>query len=174
MELARKHLDLNAEVDDFLRSVERDEVHSLANPDVAATVDAALHHRRQQLDSHQRVKQRTAEIVNEQLRLQRHADELKELEDTVRASAAADDNLNRRHGAAGKSAVRLRAIISNESGQAENEPYVADFSPFLPHEEAAHSSRSLKLENELLRKCLNANKSLKPDAFRHYLRDKAA
>jgi len=138
------------------------------------TMEDVMEERRSRELSTARVHDRAKELLKEELSKAEHERDVEELERAVAASKQPASDASKAGAASEESETsRLHAeapVKLNGAGCSKGlKPYLADLTEFVPEGEASRKARTLREENDLLRKCLADAGN--PRAFEGYLRN---
>ena len=157
------------------------------------TMEDVLEERREAAESRDRVKQRAKELLEQEIAKEKHAREVKELEEAVgvaaqplpavpgvndkgkgksKASAPAGAPAAEEESADGASVSSLPFELESvgKMRAAEWNPYTLNLTEFMNSGEATRKARDLQAENELLKKCLQDSRTGRANAFEGYLK----
>lgn len=157
--IASRAAEFEATVERFLDEAIISDVSSAMS---GAAVDETLEIRREQQSRMQRVHERATQLMEEHVAKNRHAQEVRELEEAV--------SISRRPVSMGKQPAAKQSAAEAPSARRAREPkpYVADLTEFVGQAEADRSIQTLRQENDLLRRCLEDKN--RPQAFNAYLK----
>ncbi|KAL1529851.1 hypothetical protein AB1Y20_000782 [Prymnesium parvum] len=170
-DLARQGNELDAQIEQFLDEVLLDDIRQTP----LITMENVLEERRARAERAKRIKDRTQEMLQEEMAKQKHDEELRELE---AAAAALRDpkNAPRAEMSVGAKAEEnpfkqipdLPFKLEGIGRSKDLKPYVANLTDFEPESHVKQQLGNLRSENELLQRCLRDSK--RPGAFEAYLR----
>ena len=147
------------------------------------TMENVLEERRWRSEREERVSSRAKEFLAEEVAKERHARELRELEEAITTTkepleaSCKEGGKGSKAGAPSAEDASWSAAIASApfkleaAGRSRDmKPYMANLTDFVTEGESSRNIRELQAENELLRKCLGEGGANEPKAFESYLR----
>jgi hypothetical protein len=147
------------------------------------TMENVLEERRWRSEREERVSSRAKEFLAEEVAKERHARELRELEEAITTTKEPLEASGKEGGKGSKAgapsaedaswsaAIASAPFKLEAAGRSRDmKPYMANLTDFVTEGESSRNIRELQAENELLRKCLGEGGANEPKAFESYLR----